>query len=101
MARKNEQTLEMNEPVAQEVAQEVAPTDPTPVKAGDPWSKKVAIKLPKVPGEPNYLIASVNGRVFQIKRGEQIEVPAPIAEVLEHSFKAEEDAESFIESAAG
>jgi len=69
--------------------------------AEDPWAKKVEIKLPKASnGEPNYVIASVNGRAFKIQRGVKVEVPAPIAEVIEHSFLAQDEAEEFIETKA-
>lgn len=63
------------------------------------WDKKVEIMLPKprYKGEPNYVIASVNGRQFKIQKGVRVEVPAPIAEVIQHSYEAEEDAERFID----
>lgn len=68
-------------------------------KTNDPWSDMVEVKIPKaVNGEPNYVIASVNGRIFKVQRGIKVEVPAPIAEVLEHSFEARDEADEFIES---
>ena len=67
----------------------------------DPWKKMVSIRLPKKEdGSPNYVIASVNGRVFKIKRGETEEVPAPIAEVIQHSYDAEDAADLYMESKA-
>ena len=70
-------------------------------KVADPWKEMVAIKLPKATnGEPNYVIASVNGKAFKIQRGVKVEVPAPIAEVIEHSFLAQDEAEEFIENKA-
>lgn len=67
-----------------------------------PWDEKVKIRLPKAPsGEDNHIIASVNGKVFKIKRGIEVEVPKPIAEVVENSFKAQEDAEAFIDAKLG
>lgn len=64
----------------------------------DPWQEKVTIRVPRESnGEANYLIASVNGRVFKIQRGINVEVPLPIAEVIEHSFEAEEEAISYID----
>ena len=72
-----------------------------PVKEKDAWAVMKTIKLDKaLPGEENYVIASVNGRVFKIKKGIPVEVPAPIAEVLEHSMQAEEAKDMFIESKA-
>ena len=65
----------------------------------DPWQEKREIRLPKAPkGEDNFLIASVNGRVFKIKRGESVEVPLPIAQVIENSYKDADAADEFIES---
>lgn len=74
----------------------MAATKDTVVK--DSWDKKVEIKIPKAAnGEPNYMIASVNGRTFKLQRGIKVEVPEPIAEVIEHSFEAEEAADLYIE----
>ena len=71
------------------------------IPAKDPWKNLVTIRLDKaLPGEENYVIASVNGKVFKIKKGVEVSVPAPIAEVLEHSREAEEAADMYIESKA-
>ncbi len=67
----------------------------------DSWSDMVTINVPRTTnGAPNYIIASVNGRVFKIQRGVNVEVPAPIAEVLQHSFEAQNAAIEFIEKKA-
>ena len=64
----------------------------------DPWDQMVTIKLPKLnDGSENYRIASVNGRVYKIQRGVSVEVPMPIAKVLQNSEEAQEEAEAFIE----
>lgn len=66
--------------------------------AVDPWKEKRKIRLPKAPkGQENYLIASVNGRVFKIRKGEEVEVPLPIAQVVENSFIDADAADEFIE----
>lgn len=66
-------------------------------KTVDPWKQKVTIKIPKTAdGSPNYIIASVNGKVFKVMKGVNVDVPAPIAEVIEHSFEAQDEAELFI-----
>lgn len=63
----------------------------------DPWKQMVEIRVPKTAdGSGNYIIASVNGKVFKVMKGVNVKVPAPIAEVIEHSFEAEEQAELFI-----
>jgi len=75
--------------------------DVKPANGKDPWQEKVTIKLDKaLPGEDNYVIASVNGRVFKIKKGVMVDVPKPIAEVIEHSREAEEAADMYIERKA-
>lgn len=67
----------------------------------DPWTQKVTIRIPKTAdGSSNYLIASVNGKPYKIMKGVNVDVPAPIAEVIEHMFEAEEAAELFIASHA-
>ena len=67
-------------------------------KVKDVWDEMVSIKIPKATnGEPNYIIASVNGRIYKVQRGVKVDVPAPIAEVLEHSFEARDEADAFIE----
>lgn len=74
---------------------------PKKVASSDPWKKMEKIRLlKKEDGSPNYVIASVNGRVFKIKRGDIVEVPAPIAEVIQHSENAEAEASAFMESKA-
>lgn len=68
-------------------------------KTPDPWKQMVTVRVDKAhDGSPNYETASVNGRVFKIKRGVNVEVPAPIAEVLQHSLEAREEADTYIES---
>ncbi|MCM1545260.1 MAG: hypothetical protein NC110_08175 [Ruminococcus sp.] len=61
----------------------------------DPWKRKKPITIPRLAGskEQPDIIASVNGRIFQIQRGKTVEVPEPVYEVLERSFKAETEAE--------
>lgn len=83
-------------------AEEEVKTAVKAVKEKDPWLDKVMIRLPKpLPGQENYIIASVNGRVFKIKKGIDVSVPAPIAEVLEHSLEAEDAAALYIEKIQG
>ena len=46
--------------------------------------KKVKIKLPLTRNEKDDVYVCVNGDSFQIKRGETVEVPEYVAEVLQH-----------------
>lgn len=84
---------------AEVVVEEPALTVDEEKAIADPWEQMVTVRLPKATnGEANSVIASVNGRVFQIKRGIEVDVPAPIAEVLRHSMEAEAEADEYIES---
>lgn len=49
--------------------------------------KTVKIKLPRTRSEQEDVFVSVNNRTFLIKRGEEVEVPACVAEVLAHQEK--------------
>ena len=74
---------------------------PVKKKEVDPWEQKITVQVPKsADGSANYLIASCNGKTVKIMKGVKVDVPAPIAEVLEHMFEAEEEAELFIASKA-
>jgi hypothetical protein len=46
--------------------------------------KKVKIKLPLTRTEKDDVYVAVNGKSYQIKRGETVEVPDYVAEVLQH-----------------
>ena len=49
--------------------------------------KKVKIKLPKIRGESEDVFVSVNNYSCIIKRGEEVEVPLFVKEVLDHQEK--------------
>ena len=46
--------------------------------------KKIKIKLPKIKGEAEDVFVSVNNYTCVIKRGEEVEVPVFVKEVLDH-----------------
>jgi hypothetical protein len=46
--------------------------------------KKVKIKLPLTRNEQDDVYVAVNGKSYLIKRGETVEVPESVAEVLQH-----------------
>lgn len=48
-------------------------------------NKKVKIYIPYVRGEDPALFVGVNGETYLIKRGEYVEVPEYVAEVVSHS----------------
>lgn len=61
--------------------------------------KRVEVKLPKLPGQNAIQeeFFSVNGRNYIVKRGEYVEVPEEVAEVINNSEKAEEYAMRYVE----
>lgn len=62
--------------------------------------KKVKIKLPKIKGETDDVFVSVNNYTCVIKRGEEVEVPVFVKEVLDHQEKMLETIEQFETKAA-
>ena len=61
--------------------------------------KKVKIKLPKIKGEPEDVFVSVNNYTCVIKRGEEVEVPVFVKEVLDHQEKMQAQRMAFEEKA--
>lgn len=57
--------------------------------------KTVKIKLPRLTKQDKPVFVSVNERTWLIKRGEEVEVPECVAEVLEHSEQMEQEAYEF------
>ena len=47
--------------------------------------KKVKIRIPKTRDNADDVYVAVNGKSYLIKRGVYVEVPASVAEVIEHS----------------
>ena len=64
--------------------------------ANDPY-RKVKIKIPREKNKPGVYV-NVNTHSFYIPRGEVVEVPASIAEVLENSAKQDESTALLIEN---
>lgn len=63
-------------------------------------NKKVRIRLPKIKGESDDVFVSVNNYTCVIKRGEEVEVPAFVKEVLDHQERMLEYITLFEEKAA-
>ena len=61
--------------------------------------KKVKIRLPKVAGEDPVAFVGINGKGYRIKRGQDVEVPEEVAEVLKNAEAAAEDLDKFNEEA--
>lgn len=63
----------------------------------NPWIVKKKVTIPRIPGsktQPDEIV-SVNGKVFKIQRGVEVEVPEPIYEAIENSLKASEAADEY------
>lgn len=41
--------------------------------------------------EPNYVIVGFNGKIYKIKKGEDVEVPAVVAEIIKNSEKEKDE----------
>ena len=62
----------------------------------------VRIRLPRpIKDEENFVIVSVNDRSWKIKKGEWVEVPKYVAEVIENSERMRDINEAYIESVTG
>lgn len=62
--------------------------------------KKVKLKLPLTRNDKDDVYVCVNGKSFQIKRGETVEVPEYVAEVLQNKEAMLAEAMLFEEQAA-
>ena len=74
-------------------------TEATETKAEK--KKTVTIKLPRAArGQDNFQFVGVNGKAYKVKRGEDVEVPVEVAEVLRNSEKMLAEGDAFIEGVA-
>jgi hypothetical protein len=62
--------------------------------------KRVTVRLPRLPGQNanQEEFFSVNGKNYIIKRGETVEIPEEVAEVIRNAEKAEEYAMNYVDS---
>lgn len=61
--------------------------------------KRVTVRLPRLPGQNAIQeeFFSVNGKNYRIKRGETVEIPEEVAEVITNAEKAEEYAMNYVD----
>ena len=61
--------------------------------------KRVTVRLPRLPGQNanQEEFFSVNGKNYIIKRGETVEIPEEVAEVIRNGEKAEEYAMNYVD----
>lgn len=67
--------------------------------AANAESKRVQVRLPRLNGQNAVQeeFFSVNGKNYIIKRGETVEIPEEVAEVIRNSEKAEEYAMRYVD----
>jgi hypothetical protein len=59
----------------------------------------VRVRLPRpIKDEENFIIVSVNDKSWKVKKGEWVEVPRCVAEVIEHSERMRDENAAYIES---
>lgn len=75
-------------------------TNTTATNVAEPKTKMVKIKLPLTRSEKDDEYVAVNGKSYLIKRGETVEVPDYVAEVLEHKEEMLAEAMEFEAQAA-
>lgn len=63
---------------------------------------KVKVFFPKLRGrnEDQTIKVSINGKNYVIERGEEVEIPYKVKQIIDHSEQAEEDQFKFIEQHA-
>ena len=61
---------------------------------------RVTVRLPRLPGKDAEQVQffAVNGRTYRIKRGETVEIPEEVAEVIRNNEMAEDYALSYIDN---
>lgn len=65
---------------------------------GDPiWKEMVPVFIPRDKKKGSHLFVGINGRTFQVKRGEQVMVPKPVAEVVNTSMEADNAVQDLID----
>lgn len=69
---------------------QLAKAENTPVKVENKKVRMVPIKIEKTKNERDDVFVCVNGKNFQIKRGEIVNVPEYVCEVLENMKKMDE-----------
>lgn len=62
----------------------------------NPWKVKKKVTIPTIAGkvQPDEIV-SVNGRIFKIQRGVEVEVPEPIYDAIQDSMNASKAADNY------
>lgn len=57
------------------------------MKEANPMKEMVEIFVPLVSGEENSIFVGINGKGWTVPRGKKVQVPKPVAELIERSQK--------------
>jgi hypothetical protein len=64
----------------------------------DPMLTYVKIRLPRPTGsEPKEIVAGINGKLWRIQKGVEVEVPKPIVDLIEDSERRKDQQLAYIE----
>lgn len=91
-------TAEIKTEAVETTPEEVIPEEAVDVK--DEWAESVEMLIPRRPkGDDQQFYVCVNDRRFYIPaNGKMQKLPKPVAEVLQQSLEAENEAEDYAES---
>ena len=53
--------------------------------SNNPMKEMVDVFVPLVSGEENTMFVGLNGKAWQIPRGKKVQVPRPVADIIERS----------------
>lgn len=62
----------------------------------NPMDEKEVVFIPKVAGEEPTIWVGLNGKAWNIPRGQKVEVPKPVADILYESERAKTAADKYI-----
>lgn len=81
----------------EEITEEEKVETQAEIKPVDPFEETVEKNYPLSRGEDDFIYAEVNGKGYKVKRGVPVQVPKPIAEVIDNKLKMDYEAYRFIE----
>ena len=69
----------------------------TVAKPVDPMQEIVSVHIPRASGEDPILIVGLNGKLWNIPRGQTVDIPKPVADIIAQSNRNEDAAFKFCE----
>lgn len=90
-AKLKEAEMKAVEETKEKQAEETKPVNPMDIK------ERLFIPRGRK-GEENFVLITLNGKHYQIKKGTEVEVPRPVAEIYRESMRLTDIAEDYIEA---